>query len=632
MSTSRRHVMRVVLVSLAAVAVIVQDATITRSAPRLPGVQNSNGAAPDGEGAALFRTYCATCHEGAGATAQAPGLEVMRRMSAEQVLDSLERGAMRARAAERSRAQRRALAVYASGKPLAADSGASMPKSAFCGGAPAAAADALAGAVWNGWGNGTGNTRFQSNAAAGLTADDLDGLRLTWAFGFPGATSAGTQPVVAGGRVYIATAEGEVYVLEAKTGCIHWRLEVEAAVRTALTLDQRTTGGLVAYFGDQAANVYAVDARSGGVLWKVNVDDHPHAAITAAPQLYNGRLYVPVSSREESQVGDPRYPCCSFRGSVVALDAASGARVWKTYSVAEAAVATSKNSIGTQLYGPAGGAIWNTPTIDVRRNVLYVGTGNNFAPPATALSDSLLALDLNTGAVRWSRQVTENDIWNGSCRQPNREAAVCPDKDAPDFDFTGSALLVDVGNNRQLIVVGNKSGVIFGFDPDASGAIVWQRRVAEGSSSGGVFWGSATDGVNIYAANADFFAEKPAASGGMNAVDLHSGRVVWSVPGAGCDNRKPCKPSQAAAVTLIAGAAFSGTMDGRLRAYSTRDGRILWEYDTARDFVTVNGVKANGGSMSNSGPAIAGGMLFVNSGYSHHGGVLPGNVLLAFGR
>jgi polyvinyl alcohol dehydrogenase (cytochrome) len=208
---------------------------------------------------------------------------------------------------------------------------------------------------------------------------------------------------------------------------------------------------------------------------------------------------------------------------------------------------------------------------------------------------------------------------------------VCPDKDAPDFDFTGSALLVDVGNGRQLIVVGNKSGVIFGFDPDAAGMIVWQRRVAVGSSSGVVFWGSATDGVNIYAASADFLADKPAASGGMNAVDLRTGSVVWSVPGAGCVNKTPCKPSQAAAVTLIAGAAFSGTMDGRLRAYSTKDGKVLWEYDTARDFMTVNGLKANGGSMSNSGPAIVDGMLYVNSGYSHHGGILPGNVLLAFG-
>ena len=620
--------------SLSGVIVGLHAQNVAISGPTPPATtiaQDSNAVSSQVAGETLFGTYCVTCHEGPGANPQAPGREVMRRMSAEQILESLERGAMRTRAAERSRAQRRALAEYLSGKPLGSDYGGSIPKSAFCDAAPAARADALVGPAWNGWGNGIANARFQSLEAAGLKANDLSRLKLKWAFGFPGATSAGTQPVVIGGRVYVATAEGDVYVLDAKTGCVHWTLEVEAGIRSAITIEQRGNGQLVAYFGDQTANVYAVDASVGRVLWKVEVDEHPHAAITAAPQLFSGRLYVSVSSREESQVGDPRYPCCSFRGSVVALDAATGARIWKTYSVAQAAVATAKNSIGTQLYGPAGGAIWNTPTIDTRRSVLYVGTGNNFAPPATELSDSLVALDLNTGAVRWSRQVTENDIWNGSCRQPDREAAVCPDKDAPDFDFTGSALLVDVGNGRQLIVVGNKSGVIFGFDPDAAGTIVWQRRVAVGSSSGGVFWGSATDGVNIYAANADFLADKPAASGGMNAVDLRTGSVVWSVPGAGCVNKTPCKPSQAAAVTLIAGAAFSGTMDGRLRAYSTRDGKVLWEYDTARDFVTVNGLKANGGSMSNSGPAIVGGMLYVNSGYSHHGGILPGNVLLAFG-
>jgi polyvinyl alcohol dehydrogenase (cytochrome) len=614
---------------LAAVGLQAQDAS--RPTPVAAGAaENSSGAFTEAESAALFGTYCATCHEGPGANPQAPALDVMRRMSAEQVLEALESGSMRARAAERSRAQRRALATYASGKPLAANAGAPMAASAFCSPPDVARTNPLAGPVWNGWGHGITNARFQSAAAAGLKAEDLPRLTLTWAFGFPGATSAGTQPVVAGGRVYVATAEGQVYVLDAKTGCVHWTLEVDAAIRSAITLDQRGEGQLVAYFGDQAANVYAVDAKAGKVLWQVDVDDQPHAAITAAPQLHDGRLYVPVSSREESQVGDARYPCCSFRGSVVALEAATGKRLWKTYSVAQPAVPTAKNSIGTQLFGPAGGAIWNTPTIDPKRSVLYVGTGNNFAPPATDLSDSLLALDLNTGAVRWSRQVTENDIWNGSCRQPDREAAVCPDKDAPDFDFTGSSLLVDVGNDRQLIVVGNKTGVIFGFDPDAKGDIVWQRRVAKGSSGGGVFWGSATDGTNIYAANADFFADTPAGSGGMNAVDLRTGHVVWSVPGAGCADRNPCKPSQVAAVTLIPGAAFSGTMDGRLRAYATRDGTVLWEYDTARDFTTVNGVKANGGSMSNSGPAIVGGMLYVNSGYSHHGGILPGNVLLAF--
>jgi polyvinyl alcohol dehydrogenase (cytochrome) len=448
-------------------------------------------------------------------------------------------------------------------------------------------------------GHGITNTRFQSADAAGIKANDLPRLTLKWAFGFPGATSAGTQPVVAGGRVYAATAEGDVYVLDAKTGCVHWTLEVEAGIRSAITLDQRGNGQLVAYFGDQAANVYAVDAKAGKVLWKVEVDEHPHAAITAAPQLYKGRL-PSRSPRARNlrwathDIHAARFAAASSRwmpppeASLEDLCCCPGA--WSD----------REKHYRAQLYGPAGEAIWNTPTIDTRRNVLYVGTGNNFAPPATELSDSLLALDLNNGEVRWAHQVTENDIWNGSCRQPNSEAAECPDKDAPDFDLTCYALMFDVGNGRQLIVVGIKSGVIFGFDTDASGTIVWQRRVAEGSSSGGVFWGSATDGVNIYAANADFVADDPAASGGMNALDLRTGRLVWSVPGAGCANKTPCKPSQAAAVTVIASAAFSGTMDGRLRAIPSRR-QVLWEYDTARDFCHGERLKASRGSMSNPG-------------------------------
>jgi polyvinyl alcohol dehydrogenase (cytochrome) len=453
-------------------------------------------------------------------------------MSAEQVLAALERGSMRARAAERSRAQRRTLAAYVSGKPLTA-SDADVPKSAFCSVATAPPAKPFARPSWNGWGLGIGNTRFQPAHAAGLTAEGVPRLALKWAFGFPGASSAGTQPVIVAGRVYVATAEGELYGLDAKSGCVYWTLEVEAAVRSAITLDERPDGMLVATSAIRApASTRWMRrwARSSGksrwTIIRTRRSRRRRSSTTAACTCRS----PPAKSRR-----------LAIRGTRAARSAAAssrsrqttGKRLWKTYTVADKAKPTTNNSVGTQLYGPAGGAIWNTPTIDTKRNVLYVGTGNNFAPPATALSDSLLALDLEHGRVRWSRQITENDIWNGSCRATNREAAVCPDKDAPDFDFTGSSFLVDVGGGRQLIVVGNKSGVIFGFDPDAGGKIVWERRVAQGSSSGGVFWGSATDGVNIYAANADFIADSPGTSGGMNAVDLRTGRVVWSAPGRG---------------------------------------------------------------------------------------------------
>ena len=585
------------------------------------------------DGAVLFQRYCASCHEpGTNGDSRVPGRDVLGQLTPEQILQTLEKGAMRAQAAERSRAQRRALAEYLSGKPFSTALPNPIPKSAFCGSASAigSSRDSLTGPSWNGWGVTITNSRFEPLEAAGLTADNVPRLKLKWAFGLPGASSGGTQPVVVGGHLYTADAEGDLFALDAQTGCIYWTIEVEAGIRSAITVGVRGSGGLAAYFGDQAANVYAVAAESGKVLWKVKVDDYSRAAITGAPQLYGGRLYVPVSSREESQVGDAKYPCCAFRGSVVALDAATGKRIWKTYTIEQDAKPQQKNSAGTEIVGPSGGAVWDAPTLDVKRNVLYVGTGNNFSPPATNLTDSILALDMKTGKIKWAHQQTENDIWNASCRSPNREPAVCPDADSPDFDFGSSSALVDLPGGRQMLVAGNKSGMIWALDPDRQGKIIWEQQAGKGSSGGGVLWGIAVDREHVYVPNGFFDPKTPDASGGMAAIGLSDGQAIWSAPNPPCGDRKTCKQSHPAAVTAIPGVVFSGTMDGRLRAYGAQDGKILWEYDTAREFSTVNGVKANGGSMSNAGATVVNGMLFANSGYSHHGGVIPGNVLLAF--
>jgi polyvinyl alcohol dehydrogenase (cytochrome) len=585
------------------------------------------------DGAALFNSYCASCHgASANGDSRAPGRDVLARLTPEQILQALEKGAMKTQAAERSRAQRRALAEYLSGKPLSGEGPNLIPKSAFCAGRTDTFRGSLDSPAWNGWGVTITNSRFEPAEAARLTADDVSHLKLKWAFGFPGASSGGTQPVVVGGRIYTGDAEGDLFALDAETGCIRWTMEAEAGIRSAVTIAPSGAGSsrLAAYFGDQAANVYAVDAESGRPLWKAKVDNYSRAAITGAPQFYEGRLYVPVSSREESQVGDPQYPCCAFRGSVVALDAATGKQIWKTYTIAEAAKPSGRNSAGTQIVGPSGGAVWNAPTLDVRRNTLYVGTGNNFSPPSTAMSDSIVAMDMKTGKIKWFRQETENDIWNASCRRPDREPAVCPDADSPDFDFGSSPVLAELPGGRHLLVAGNKSGLIWALDPDHQGKMVWQQQVGKGTSGGGVLWGIAVDGERVYVPNGFFDPKEPDASGGMAAIRLSDGAPMWSTPNPPCGDRKACKPSHPAAVTAISDVVFSGTMDGRLRAYSAHDGSVLWEYDTARDFPTVNGVKANGGSMSNAGPAVVGGMLFVNSGYSHHGGILPGNALLAF--
>ena len=577
----------------------------------------------------LFNTHCAICHESAnGQEARGPDRAVLRQMTPEHILDVLEKGAMRAQAAERSRAQRRTLAEYLSGKSFGSSPADVIPRSSFCTTAGALSNEPT-GPAWDGWGVTITNSRYQPADAAGMAAADVPRLKLKWAFGYPGASSGGTQPVVVGDRLYVATAEGDVFSLDAKTGCVHWTFQTEAGVRSAINIGKAATGKLFAYFGDQSANVYAVDAETGRQAWKTKIEDHSRAAITGAAAFYAGRLYVPVSSREESQVGDPKYPCCQFRGSMVALDASSGKILWKTYTIPEEAHKLDKNAAGTQLWGPSGVPIWSTPTIDTRRNLVYAGTGNNYSSPATNTSDSVIAFDMNSGKIRWISQVAENDIWNSSCRRPDRNNLVCPDPDAPDTDFANSPVLTEV-NGHQIIIVGNKTGTVFSLDPDHEGKLIWQTSTGKGSTSGGIMWGTAVDSQNVYAANAYFDRANLTDTGGISALDLATGRAVWSAGPPACGDRPICKPSHSAAVTLIPGVLFSGTLDGRLRALSARDGKVLWEYDTVREYETVNGVKGRGGSMSNGGPTVVGGMVYVNSGYSHHSGVIPGNALLAF--
>jgi polyvinyl alcohol dehydrogenase (cytochrome) len=551
----------------------------------------------------------------------------MKQMTPEHILAVLEQGVMKAQAAERSRAQRRSLAEYLSGKAIGSHPDL-IPRSAFCSGG-GSFNTSISGPAWNGWGATITNSRFQPGAAAQLAAADVPRLKLKWAFGYPGASSGGTQPVVVNGRVYVGTTEGDLYSLDAGSGCVYWTFQADGGIRSAVSIGKTPDHTLAVYFGDQSANVYALDAETGKVLWKKQVEDHARAAITGAPALYEGRLYVPVSSREESQVGDPKYPCCRFRGSMAALDASNGKVLWKTYTIPEQAHRRGKNSVGTDLWGPSGVPIWNAPAVDASRGVLYVGTGNNYSTPATDASDAVVAFDMKSGRIRWISQVSANDVWNGSCRLPTRNAIVCPDPDSPDADFSASPILVEF-NGRDVLLAANKAGTLYALDPDRQGKIIWQVQTGKGSTGGGVMWGPAVDARHVYVANAYFDATDPEATGRLSAVEIGSGQTRWSTPPPPCGTRKSCKPSRAAAVTATPGVVFSATWDGRLQAFSTQDGRMIWEHDTARDYETVNGVRANGGSMSNAGATVAGGMVFTNSGYSHHGGVVPGHVLLAF--
>jgi polyvinyl alcohol dehydrogenase (cytochrome) len=587
------------------------------------------GAAAAQDGAAVFQANCASCHAAADAAQQSrnPSVDTLRRLTPEAILNALLNGKMRIQAVALSDAERRAVAEFLGGRALeAATAGSSVVRctttSPFRG--PSGRGE------WNGWGNGISNTRFIKDG--GIGAKDLPKLKLKWAFGFANVTSARAQPTLVGNRLFVASDTGDVHALDPRTGCAYWSFHAQATVRTAILVAPYTSSSganaWAVFFGDLRANAYAVDASTGQVVWVRKVDDHPYAAITGALTYYSGRVFVPVQGlNEEVQGGRPEYECCTFRGSVSALDVNTGAPVWKTYTVGEKQP-RGTNARGKKQWGPAGGGIWSSPTIDPRRGAVYVSTGNGYADPPQPMTNAVIALDIQNGKVRWVRQLTANDTWTLGCRATNTDNPNCPAALGPDFDFSASAALTTV-DRRDLLVLPQKSGMTWALDPDKQGAVVWQHRIGQGSGRGGQ-WGGAVDERYAYFGVGDSTTDAP---GGMVAVKLATGERVWHTPPektlCGAPGRD-CNAAQGAAVTAIPGAVLSGSYDGGLRAYAADDGSLLWQFDTNREFTTVNGVRANGGSMDGPGPIVAGGLLFVTSGY---GGIAgrPGNVLLVFG-
>jgi polyvinyl alcohol dehydrogenase (cytochrome) len=483
---------------------------------------------------------------------------------------------------------------------------------------------------WLNWGADLSNTRFQPRAMAGLSASDVPRLKLKWIFGFPGSSHAWSQPTVAGGRVFVGSQGGQVYSLNAKSGCIYWSFDAGAATRTAIVIGDRPGGGHMAYFTTIPGWLYALDAETGVQVWKARVEDHISTRLTGSPVLYDSKLYVPAASFEEGMSASGKYPCCSFRGSLSAFDAATGARIWKSSMIDAPITLLKSDASGHKLIGPAGGSIWSSPAIDPVRKAIYVTTGNGFSGPSQPNTDAIVALDLDSGKVRWSRQVGD-DIFVPGCGRPGNANFACPQQNGPDADFGSAPILVHVGG-RDLIVAGQKSGSVWAVDPDRKGAVVWRYQAAPSAAGefGAIVWGQAVDKENVYVPVSNI--QDPARAGGLHAAALATGQRTWYAPPPppACTPGPGCTAAQASAPTVIDGVVFAGSADGVLRAYSTRAGKIIWCANTNADFPTVNGVKARGGSMIGPGPVIAGGMLYVNSGYGSHA-ARSGNVLLAYG-
>ena len=587
------------------------------------------------DGAALYAQHCASCHD-RGQVARVPARDVIASLPPERIVAALVTGTMRVQGETLTADQRRAIATYLStARPAPATvAGAEPAVGPRC---EAASPLRPSATDWRAWGVTPANDRFQRQP--GFSSAQAANLKLKWAFGFDGENAAAANPTIAGDRVFVGSGSGRVFALGLKDGCVHWTFKADGGVRASITIGDAAdpTSHPAAYFGDLRAMIYSVDAVTGDLRWKKKLDQHRAARITGSPVLYNGRLYVPLSSGEEGIGGQASYECCTFRGSIVALDPKSGDEIWRTYLIAETPTPRARNARGTQLWGPSGAAVWSAPTIDPVAKSLYVATGDAYSLPVAPMTDAIVALDLDTGAIKWATQVTAGDAYTMACG--TTDTTNCPEKAGPDHDFGQSPILVTLANGKRLIVAGQKSGVVHGFDPDQRGKRLWSTTVGRGGELGGIEWGSASDGQNIYVPLSDITFKdasqrgrgglNPEAGGGLFAIKLADGAQAWLSRPNGCGDKASCSPALSAPAAAIPGAVFGGSIDGHFRAFATTDGHVLWDFDTARDFDTVNGVTARGGSIDVGGAAIAHGMVLTTSGYGQWGG-MRGNVLLAF--
>ncbi len=575
-------------------------------------------------GEAVYEKRCAGCHD--SGREGTPPRDALKQLSVARILRTLDFGVMINIAYVLNREERQAVASFLGVERPDTP----VPQQAYCSDR-AVTIGASPSPAWTGWGPDPSNTRYTTTS--GITLNQVGKLKLKWAYAYEGDVSAFGAPTVLGRTLFVGSAGGAVQALSTDTGCVRWVYQASGPVRSApVAVPVGKTHALI--FTDLTGWAYALEAETGRLLWKKKPEEHESTRLTGTAAVHNGVVFIPAASWEETRSGNPEYRCCTFRGSVTALRAKDGSQVWKTYTIREIPKELDNHQASVGTWGPSGAGVWGSPTLDARRGLLYVTTGDNFSSPATDMSDAVLALELKTGRIVWAKQVTPGDVYSGACT-----GGKCP---GPDHDFGSSVLLEKLPSGHDVLLAGQKSGVVYALDPERKGEIMWQMRVGKGGTNGGVQWGMASDGQKVYAAVSDLVRKAtpgtiiqvglppdPTQGGGLTALRITNGEKAWYAPPQPCGAKPTCSPAQPAAVTAIPGVVFSGSVDGHLRAFSTEDGRMVWDFDTDRDYQTVNGARGKGGSLDGAGPVVAGGMLFVNSGYARNGGV-AGNVLLAF--
>lgn len=599
-----------------------------------PGAQASAPSPADAAshpGRAVYDRACAACHD--TPETKSPPLSALQTLGPDALLSSLTIGKMKEQGALLKAPELQAVVDYLS---AGARTDQSWIARAACP-AERRTVDLSGRETWTRFGVDYAGSRSMDARRAGLTRADLGRLEVAWTLGLPQTNSLRSGPVIVGSTLfYSASQTGVLLALDTQTGCIKWSLKTPRPMRTSLTYGQLGRGGPKALIvGDAAGQVLAVDAQSGRLLWSVEGRHDAEAMLTGAPVLWRDRIIVPVSAMEVARAGNPYYSCCKVHGAVVALNARDGARLWVAHSMPDAKPTGGRNAVGAEHWGPSGAPVWSSPTINERRKVVYVGTGQNTSHPGTGTSDAIWSIDAAKGATRWFFQALSHDVWNMACpRGANCPAAVGSVR--KDFDFGSQAIIARDGRGKEILLAGQKSGDVWGIGPD--GREVWRRNLSPGSPLGGVHWGLASDGIRVFAPIAD------PVGAGLHALDVSTGQVLWQrlLGDSSCRelgrNGGPADRAAAAkcrnigmsaAPLVIDGAVIAGTLDGRLMVFAAEDGREIASLDTARAFETLNGVAGKGGSIDSHSIFAGDGLLFVGSGYAQFGAP-AGNVLIAY--
>ncbi len=595
----------------------------------------------------LFDNNCAQCHD--DPAIKAPTREALSGLSKESLMIAMEFGKMQPMAAHLSKNKRGLIAFYLAGDTkdqyLWIDQ-------AMCSEPAGPDRRVLA----SNWGQGAENRRFVDAEKAGIHSVNVTSLELAWSFAFPLVTDMRSQPVIIGDTIYIGDKAGKLFALDRFSGCVRRHVDILAGLRSAITLVELNDGRQLLVFANSLATVFAVDPESFEIVWQQRVAISDYSVVTGSISYHDGRLFVPLSSYEVAAAGSPGLTCCTSHGALTSLDAKTGEELWSWHTTADA-VLQKTDEDGREYYGPSGASSWTTPAIDAKRGRIYIGTGQNFSQPATDTSDAIIALDMQSGELIWKFQAIKGDAWNGACLSdgPN-----CPKNAGDDFDFGASVIIAALEDGSQVLLAGQKSGEVFALNPDpqgTAGEVLWRNRISQGTSNGGVHWGMSLSGESLYVAISDPERDTPGYTPrpGLTAMDIHSGDILWNQPvERGCEYDYSHKPliglentrstvkqdlgeqykcsyfyGLSSAVTTTPDLVFSAGLDGKVRAFHTGSGEILWQINTAIPFDTVNGVEGHGGSIDVAGQVVADGWLYVLSGYSMFG-QLPGNVLLAY--